>query len=302
MSKTSFTSVVHDWLTPENLRSVKGLQLLARQTVKSMLAGIQRSSQLGAGQEFSQYRSYQPGDDLRRLDWKLFARSDRYYVREASIESSTTIQFVLDGSASMLHEDSGMQKLDFARYIIATLAWLAIQNGEAISLQVFNEGQMIHLPAKPGRTYLQRFLFELVKVNGSGVFPQQLEKQFNNKAFAKREIVIFLTDFYQKENEIQKALTQLNQGNREVLLFHLMGKNELELDFKGARTFVDLETNEKIQMDSPTVRKQYLEQLEQHLKSIKQQALAQGINYHLFRMDEPIGEALKIFLKRKAAK
>ncbi|MEL6923261.1 MAG: DUF58 domain-containing protein [Bacteroidota bacterium] len=290
-----------DLLTPENLRSVKGLLLLARATVNSQLPGLQRSEQLGAGQEFSQYRSYQPGDDLRRLDWKLFARSDRYYVREASIESNMTVSFVLDSSASMLHEDNGITKLDYARYLVSTLAWLAVQSGDNIGLQAINEGALVQLPARPGRNFLQRFCYELVKIDGKGAFPRQLAQQYVPKASTKRELLIFVTDCYQSNDEINKALTQFNQGRREVLLFHLMGQNELELNFKGARTFIDLETNQRIQVDSPSIKKQYLGQLAQHLKRIRQEALRQGISYQLFRMDEGIGDALKMFLKRRQA-
>ena len=299
MPKSKTSSNTHDFLSPENLRSVKGLELLARSTVSGLLPGIHKSYQLGAGQEFSQYRSYQPGDDLRRLDWKLYARSDRFYVREASIESNITIHFVIDASASMRHEDSGIGKIDFARYLVATLAWLASQYGDAVGLYGISGGNYYRLHPKPGRQFLQRFLYELVKIDGQGQFPESLNQQYFPPASSKKEMVIFISDFYQQNKELDQAVTTLKQGNREVLLFHLMGKNELEMDYKSAMTFEDLETGQTVQMNSPKIRKQYLGQLQDRLKAIQQEALSKGMEYHLFRMDEPIGRALKTFLKRR---
>ena len=135
----------HPFLSQENLRSVTGLELLARKAVEGFLPGLNISRRAGVGQEFSQYRTYQPGDDLRLLDWKMYARSDRFFVREAEIESHITLRFVVDLSASMLHEEKGLNKLDYARFLIATLAYLGLRQGDRLGLYGINDRQIERL-------------------------------------------------------------------------------------------------------------------------------------------------------------
>src|SRR5438874_2205124 len=122
---------------PKILMSIKDLALAAKTTVDGFMAGIHNSNVKGVGMEFSQYRSYQAGDDLRRLDWKMFARSDRYYIRESEIETSISVRFLIDASASMNHTDEGFTKIEYARYLAASLAWLASMQSDSIGLFVF---------------------------------------------------------------------------------------------------------------------------------------------------------------------
>ena len=272
--------------------------MLARRTVNSLLPGIQKSQKLGAGQEFSQYRSYQPGDDLRRLDWKLFARSDRYFVREASLESNIVLNFVLDASASMRYQEAGIEKIDFARYLIATLAWLGFQNGDAVGLYAISGNTFYQLNPKPGRQYLQRFLYELIKVKTEGVFPKTIQTHHLPVHSIKKEILIFITDLYEtNDEELKKRIINLKQGNREIIVMHLMGKNEMKLSFDSAKAFEDLETGKIIQVDIQKTRKKYIENLDQFITQNRKTFLSKGIEYQLFRMDTHIGKALKLFLK-----
>src|ERR1700760_4101353 len=121
------------------LMAIKDLSLAARQTIAGFMAGINKSKVKGPGMEFSQYRSYQPGDDLRWLDWKRYARSDRYYIRESEIETSISVRFLIDASKSMEHRDGSYAKIDYARYLAASLGWLANIQGDAIGLYVFRD-------------------------------------------------------------------------------------------------------------------------------------------------------------------
>ena len=209
-------------LKPENLRSVKGLALLARMTVAGLQLGLNRSRRTGAGQEFSQYRNYQPGDDLRNLDWKMYARSERLYVRESEIETNTIVQFIVDTSASMRHEEDRIQKIDYARYLVATLAWLAQEQGDEIGLYTINDAEIKQFPAKKGRGYFQRFLYQLVKIKATGKFPKgQVINEILPQPY-KRQIIVFITDMYEGHNEISKILKQLKHPKNDVILFQLL--------------------------------------------------------------------------------
>src|SRR5690349_20673443 len=149
-------------LDPKILLSIKDLQLAARTTVDGFMAGIHKNTIKGQGLEFSQYRSYQPGDDLRQLDWKMFARSDRYYIREAEVDTSIGIRFVVDASASMHHQDTnGIRKIDYARFMVAALAYLAYAQGDAIGLYGLSEKRLIHLTPRHDSMHLQRFWHQL---------------------------------------------------------------------------------------------------------------------------------------------
>lgn len=297
-----------DLLLPEYLRSVKGLELLARMTAQGMIQGINRSSRTGPGQEFSQYRSYQPGDDLRLVDWKLFGRSDRFFVREAELETNTTIQFFLDASRSMLHEDGGLQKLDFARYLIATLAWLGQNQGDDIGLYAINDQEYYYLTPRPGKRYFQRFLFELVKIDGQGKFPKGLKDNNDHLLYQARtrpgvrEIIVFVSDFYEKEQEISQTIQALGQMKKELIVFHLLGKNELEFDYQGVVSFEDLESQQLIQANPKEIRTLYLQQLQGQLEQIKTQMLHWQADYHLLNMGQDLGHSLQYFLQKRKGK
>jgi uncharacterized protein (DUF58 family) len=132
-------------LDPKVLMTIKDLPLLAKTVVDGFMNGFNKSTVKGPGLEFSQYRSYQPGDDLRWLDWRMFARSDRYYIRESEVETSISVRFLVDASASMNHDDNGVKKIDYARFLTASLAYLANLQGDAVGLYVFQDGGLFSL-------------------------------------------------------------------------------------------------------------------------------------------------------------
>ncbi len=289
---------VNELLTQENLNAVKGLELLARSTVAGLLPGLHQSQKTGFGQEFSHYRSYQPGDDLRLLDWKLYARSDRFYVRQAEVETHITVRFIVDASASMLHEDAGMQKIQFCRYLVATLAWLAQTQGDNIGLYALNNSQLLEYRPRQGRQSYQHFLHELLQITPKGEYPQE---NFHTlfKIRPKREIIIFLTDMYEQHDELLDTLKQLHSTGNEVLLFHLMAANELRLPYSGILTFEDLENGKTIQVDSRKIRTTYQTTVQKRIQNIRTDLLNMGISYNLLSMDKPIGNALQYFLERR---
>jgi len=287
------------FLDPHILAAISDLHLVAKTVVDGFMLGVHQSPRPGVGLEFNQYRSYQAGDDLRRIDWKMYARSDRYFVRESEIETSLSVRFALDGSASMAHEEQSIAKFDYARLLVAALGYLAHAQGEAIGLEVLSETSMQHLPAKRDHQQLHRFLQALERARPAGRWPgwELLESVF--AAAQKREMIIVVSDLHESKDEITAALSKFSALKNEVLLFHLLGPNEIGLGYEGFLTFEDLETGQSVQVDAPQARPAYGKKMQQRLHQLKQMLHDQRIAYELFTLDQPLDFALRRYLTQR---
>ncbi len=287
---------IQSLLRPDYLNTVDGLQLLALQSVATLLPGIHPSIFNGAGQEFSQYRSYQPGDDLRRLDWKLYARSDRFYVREAERETHTRVLFLLDASRSMLHQDGPLNKLEYARYLIATLGWLAHQQGDALGLIAISGAQSYQLPLQTGSQAFTHLLYQLLQVTPAGRFPTQVRNLEAPISQRERAIMVALSDMHETTGELTQWLSDLRAPRTELVLFHQIGANERDLHYPGAQTFVDLETGQQLEADPDRLRVAYRERLEARRAELRRTLQEWEAYYQTVFMDESPAAVLEQFL------
>lgn len=279
--------------------TIKDLPLLAKTVIDGFMSGFNKSNIKGPGLEFSQYRSYQPGDDLRWLDWRMYARSDRYYIRESETETSISVRFLIDASGSMGHCDNGITKIDYARFLAASLAFLANLHGDAVGLYVFQNGGLFSLASKPDPQHLQRLFYQLSVVQPDGKFTQPIHYKELFTGQGRKELLVFITDMYQENNEIYTLLDSLTALKHEVLVFQLMGKNELDLDYKGYAALEDLETGETIQIDPGQIRSVYLEKLDSYLAAIRLQLLSKHVFHKLISTAQPLDEALREFLTQR---
>ncbi|WP_316781267.1 DUF58 domain-containing protein [Pedobacter antarcticus] len=286
-------------LDPKIMMAIKELSLSAKMTVDGMMSGINKSAVKGPGMEFSQYRSYQPGDDLRSLDWKMFARSDRYYIRESEIETNISIRMLIDASASMEHKDGDFTKIDYARYLAASLAYLGNLQGDALGLYVFEEKGIYSLAAKQDFQHLSRIFYQLEQITPRGKFTTPVHYKELYAGSRNKELLILMTDLYQTNAEIFTLLDTLTSLGHEVLVFHLLSRNELELNYKGYSTFEDLETGKSIQIDQSKVRQEYQQQMKDYLEKTRTELLDRGVYYRLMVTDEPLDQALRDFLKQR---
>jgi uncharacterized protein (DUF58 family) len=286
-------------IDPKILMAIKDLPLAAKTTVDGFMAGIHSSNVKGVGMEFSQYRSYQAGDDLRRLDWKMFARSDRYYIRESEIETSISVRLLIDASSSMNHVDGGVTKIEYARYLAASLAYLASIQSDAIGLYVFQNNSLFSLPSRQDHQHLSRIFYQLEKIDPAGTFTEPVNYKSIFSSSDKKELFVFITDYYQQNGEISKLLQSLATNKHEIIVFHLMGKNEMDVDFNDYTTLEDLETGKTIKVDSTSSKNLYKERLASYLADVRRELLNMGIFYELITMNEPLEKALKNFLNRR---
>jgi uncharacterized protein (DUF58 family) len=284
-----------DLLKPETLNTVSGLELVARIIVEGFMSGSNKSQSVGAGQEFSQYRSYQPGDDLRQLDWKMFARSERYYIKQSEIETNITVKFMLDASQSMAYSEGELSKFQYAKVMIAALAYLARKQSDTFGLFVVNDQKISTIEPRFETQQFMRFLNELIEVKTESTWKKGngLEQLYDHHG---KELIIFITDLYDDAQDLQKFISRLKTPRNEVIVFHLVGAKELNLNYAGAFTFEDLETGQRIKLDTRTQQVNYAAMVNSWITASRNWMLEKQINYQLTSMEEPVEKMLRNFL------
>jgi len=288
-------------LEPKIINSISGLSLIARVIVDGYLSGLNQSRRVGAGLEFSQYRGYEPGDDMRLLDWKMLARSGRYYIKQSEIDTHISVKFIIDASKSMLHTEEGLSKMDYVKVMTASLAHLAQKQGDAVGLYALNDKNLKSIQPTVQKQHFNRFLHQLIAIEGEGKWPQNAVSlnQIHDKS--KKELVFFITDMHEYDIELTSLIKGLKTMRNEVVVLQVMGKNELEFDYKGFVIFEDLETGAEVKVDAKEAKRTYLDALTMKMNETKNILLSQNITYQLFKLDEPMAEALQLFLKRRSS-
>ncbi len=288
------------FIDPLTLARVKDLPLVARTVADGFLHGIQQSHQRGVGIEFSQYRAYEPGDPLSRIDWKLFARSDRYFVREAERESEISIWFVLDASASMrassqANPDS-WSKFDYARHLLATLAYIGQKQGDHVGMLAVSSEKQQLIPAGGGERHWQRMLQQLVKIKSGGTFPSPGQIKSEISRIQKSGLVFIISDFYQLSNELHDFASQISTGHTEVVAMQLQCNDELQFPYKGAIRFEDFETGEQVLVSATAARETWFTSLQRHQLKLERFLRKQRISLNRINIDQPMDQALYDFL------
>ncbi len=282
-----------DWFTPDELHSLKGLEWLARKVAHEAISGAHAALRLGQGTDFSQYRTYMPGDDLRRIDWKIYARTDRLFLKESELESRTRWYGLLDASASMTYQESGISKWQYAKVLWAAIAFLAKQQGDSDGLALINDQHLYHLPPRAGMENARMQL--LFETPASGKWPASIHLPLQQSGFQHKFILI--TDLYEQTEELGAFIRNLLPARNEVVVFHLMGKQELTLDFGGITTFQDAETGQQIETDTRQVRAEYQKKAEEFVQESRNQILKWGARYHLCQLPESPVTVLREFLR-----
>jgi uncharacterized protein (DUF58 family) len=285
---------------PSIINSISGLSLIARVIVDGYLSGLNKSRRVGVGHEFSQYRGYESGDDLRLLDWKMFARSGRYYIKQSEIDTHISVKFIVDASKSMVYSEDGLSKIDFVKILSASLAHLAQEQGDAIGLYALNNKHLISLQPLVQKQQYKRFLHELIQMKGDGIWPSNTVNfdKFHDKS--RKELVFFMTDMYEYDEELTTLIKSLKTKRNEVVVLQIMGKKELQFNYKGLVVFEDLETGAKVKVDAKEAKSTYLSELNTMMTTTKDMLLSNNIGYQLFSLDDPLGEALQLFLKQRS--
>ncbi len=289
------------FIDPRTLARVRDLPLVARTVADGFLHGIQPSHQRGVGIEFSQYRAYEPGDDPSRIDWKLYARSDRYFVREAERESEIAIWFVLDCSRSMAQasEDGAWSKFDYARHLLATLSYLAQGQGDLVGFLSLSSEDTHFLPPGTGDRQWHRILRDLHRVKPGGRFPEPDAVRTHMGRLQVPGLVVVISDFHQAHDEIHAFVRRVSTTLNEVAALQLVCADELRFPFRGPTRFEDLETGESVLVSGQAARDGYLAARAAYQDRLQRSLGHLDVRLDTVDIDQPMDQAMYAFLERR---
>jgi uncharacterized protein (DUF58 family) len=290
-------------LLASNLIKLKNLQLTGKLVSEELMLGIHASKRSGIGVEFEQYRHYEPGDDPKRIDWKLFARTDKHLIRESSTESDRQIRFVLDLSGSMNYEENGVSRLQYAQILLASLAYLCYIQNDQMSLYALKNGFIETIAAtgtaSSGRQAFQKILVGLEKTVAGGEWNAGETMKFPELQSRKKEQFIFVSDFLQVQEEWLSLVKSLANPHREIIIFQILGDQEANFNLEGFYRFKDLETGSEIELDAASVREKFRESADQYLKKLKEDLQIPHVHLIRAQLSDPIGMVLKTFLTKR---
>ncbi len=292
-------------LDPRVLATIRDLRIVARRALEGLYAGQHRSSVKGSGLEFSQYRNYTPGDDPRRVDWKLFARSDRYFVREDYRESQLELWLLLDITGSMLQvseEIEGWRRLDCARCLAASLAWVAAEHGDAVGLLTLGGPRISLVPPATGRAQVDRLCHELAAVEAGGVRPvaSQLDALWNR--LRRPGMLVVISDFLGDKEDIGEMAVKLAAGGMDTIALQLLTRAEVEFPYHGGLRLRDPETGRYCEIDADRVRAGYLRRFAAARERLERALLAAGVEHHRMLIEQPLDRTLWKILRYRQEK
>jgi uncharacterized protein (DUF58 family) len=290
------------FLDPSALMAIRNLELRARTVVEGFWHGLHRSPYHGFSVEFTEYRSYSPGDDPRYLDWKLVGRTDRYFIKKFEDETNLRCHLLVDTSKSMTYGSRGYTKTDYARTFAATLAYFLAQQGDATGLLTFDERVREYLPARHRPGHLRHLMLALEKPAAGEATDLAAPLRRIAELTRKRGLIVLLSDLLAPIESLEAPLAQLTAARHEVIVFQVLDPAELTFDFEAAARFLDLETGRDIFLDPSIVRADYQKRLGEHLAAVRALCQKLGITHNQLSTDQPLELALFDFLKSRAAR
>ncbi|HET6883073.1 MAG TPA: DUF58 domain-containing protein [Pirellulales bacterium] len=287
------------FLEPKVLARLAGIPLFARQPMQGTVSGRHQSPHRGSSVEFAEYREYVPGDDLRRMDWRAYGRSDRYYVKEFEADTNLRCCLVLDTSGSMDFGSRGVTKIEFARRIAGALGYLALLQGDAVGLTCVAGGVMRNIPPRRNPAHLSAVFDVLEAARPRG--PTQLPTALHELAetVRQRALIVIVSDLFVEPEEMRRSFEHLRFRKHDVAVFHLLDPQELDFDFRRPMRFVDLEGGTSIFAEPNAIAERYLAAVRQYLERLKQIVLESAIDYHRVNLSDDYEQVLARFLTQR---
>jgi uncharacterized protein (DUF58 family) len=276
----------------ELIARISDLELVARIVVEGLVSGLHRSPFHGYSAEFSQYRHYRPGDDLKYVDWKLVARTDRVYTKQFRETTNMGAAIVVDTSASMAFPERPISKFRYSVVAAAALAHLISSQGDGVGLVTTD----LFLAPRPGRQHLRRLLAALSSTAATGSWRPAETVRRASERLGRRGLLLVFSDLYDQENETFSELRRAARMGHEVVLFQVISRDEIEFGYRRDVEFVDLETGESLAVDAAAARRDYTDAVTAFLESWRRRAGAEGFQYSLMVTDVPADRALRNFL------
>jgi len=291
-----------DLLDPATLAQLGGMEIIAKQIVQGFLLGLHRSPNRGFSAEFAELRAYRPGDDLRTIDWRMFARSDRFYVKQYEEETNLRGHLLVDVSKSMDWSSTPElpTKLWYAQHLAAALALILVRQGDIVGLTAFHERITHEVRARGGRIHWRLLLRHLASLKSSGTTDAKGALRQVAMRLRRRGLVVLISDLLVEPEETTKALIYLKHTGHEVMVFHLIDPGERDLPTAGETRFIDPETDESLQVSVADMRSEYREAVDTAISDWKRKLSSRGISYATIDTGEPLSRALRLFFWKRA--
>ena len=286
-------------LDPASLAKVSGLIVRARMIVEGSITGLHRSPFHGSSVEFAEHREYVPGDDIRHIDWKVFGRSDRFYIKQYEEETNLRVQLVLDASESMTYGSGAMTKLDYARTLAASLAYLILGQQDAVGALVFDDKIRAEAPISQSRSHLQDMVSVLAQQSGQDATDIGEVLGRVSDRLKRRCLIVLLSDLFDDEDRLVHGLRRLRHAGHDVLVLHIMDPDELNFPFNRMTLFEGLEEMPVQLADPDAVREAYLVEIRDFMKRLRRDFRNSGIQYQLADCSKGFDQVLREALVRR---
>jgi uncharacterized protein (DUF58 family) len=287
------------FLDPAVLSRISNLELLARTVVDGFINGLHRSPYLGLSLDFAEHRGYMPGDDIRRIDWRVYARTDRYYVKEFEADTNSNFMVLLDVSRSMSYGGAGMAKLDYARYLAACLTYFSRQQRDRVGLATFDADVVDYVP--PSARHLEQVLYALDRVKPVEGRRGELAPALSRVAerLRRRGVVVLISDLYEDPEAILDAVKPLLARGQDLIIFHLLDPTERDFPFEDSMNLEELETGELLPVVPSSMRARYREMIAEHIATLTRRFAENRVDYAMFDTSTPLDHALFAFLSSR---
>lgn len=278
-------------LSAQDVFRLASLDLRARVIAEGLLVGTHRSRRLGSSTEFAEHKLYVPGDDVKRIDWRTYARTDRYFVRRYEEENQLDVYLITDTSASMRYAGGArgsyhVSKLTFAKTLAAALAWVTLRQRDAVSLTLFADEQVLFVPPQARPDHLQRLMAELERIEAKGTTQTAPVVSMLAQRVKRRSLIVLFSDLLDVADDLMQRLGEMRQRGSDVIVLHTLDPDELEFPYDGVVRFEDLEGERVVQVDAPGVRTAYLAEVKRFLERHRTEAARHDLRYVLARTDE----------------
>lgn len=287
------------YLDPLSLSRLGGLELVARLVVEGAVTGLHKSPYQGFSIEFAEHRQYMPGDEIRDIDWKVYAKSDRYYIKKYEEETNLRAYILLDASKSMDFKSNGLSKLEYGCYLSASLAYLMLKQRDSVGLVTFDTKMREYVPPRGTPTHLHAITTVLEETTAGN--ETKISEIFHELAqrIVKRGLVIVISDLLDEPDEVLSSLKHFRHQKHEVIVFHLLDSAELEFSFDGPIIFRDLETQETLSTQANALKDEYLNQISRFIETFKNGCGSSSIDYVQIDTSVPFDDVLFSYLSHR---